>query len=388
MSIEKILHPIGFKKGKDLASDYFIHFYKKGDHIFIYKDSIKNEVFFSSPSGDLTGNLNDLITFFYESENSSKFNEADRIDLFKRQYPLATSLKTEETLKLKGVLNFNLYQVMLKGISKAKDQILHNCFENDKKMYFLFMDEEKNKGNSRNILGVISYDKETKTENQINFSDLSKSIYFSNPSIKTNQAIIFNSFKEMLALKERMVNPFFYVVFKNKFNTNKAKTIALLSEAKQIEKTCLAFADNLEGYERDIEYLSVFAGVEMKKKSGFYKLSITQSKKSDLFVKRIKDFKQSVEVELEGNLVKNLVTIKIGKDLKGKPTFTFEIPQIANIVKGFLVLMTKYLILDTNYKIVKPKGVYWSEEKTNIKNISTEFKLNIFDTIKETYQFN
>ena len=387
--INSLLHLIGFKKGESLTSKSFTHFESKTNiHLFMYKRASDNTIRFSSPSGEWDGNLYDLITFHYQTNNSSSFNEADRLAIFLRE----NQLKNEELLiSDKGLLpvaSFNLYKLMFKEHGNCKDDVFNNALESKTHLYFFFMDEDITATRQHNVLGVVTYNKEDKTEQTVVFSNLDRSIYFSNPSISSKEAIVFNSFKEMIAFRGRMASDYFYIVFKGDFNMSKAKTISLISETKSIGNTFLAFPDMLKGYHRDIEYLSIHAHVEVKKKTGYLKLSIPQNSQSDTFIQKLKDLKASIEKELEHNSIQNLIVIKAGKNLEQDPVFVVEVANIANILKGFLVLASKYLLAEKNFKIIKPKDIYWSEEHTNIKNVGKEFKLNIYDTIGKVYQYN
>ena len=250
------------------------------------------------------------------------------------------------------------------------------------------MDEDVTTSRQHNILGVVTYDKIQKSEQTVMFSNLDRSIYFSNPSISSTEAVVFNSFKEMIAFSNRMSSDYFYIVFKGDFNNSKAKTISLISDTKGIQNTFLAFPDRLKGYYRDIEYLSIHAKVEIKVKTGYLKLSIPQNAQSDLFIQKLKDLKSNVEKEMDKNSITSLIAIKAGKNLEHEAVFIVEVAAIANILKGFLVLASKYLLADKNFKIIKPKDVYWAQQESSIKNVGKEFKLNIYDTIGKVYSYN
>lgn len=389
MTYDKLLTELDFRRGETLVSKYFIHYQNgEGQHVFLFKDLKDGAARFSSPSGEWQGNIYDLITFYYETDNSSQFNEADRMAIFTRandekKWDLGPALQ-----ELEPIAHFNLYKLLFREYGPCADPVFGNALESGDKMYFFFMDEDVTPSRQHNVLGVVGYDKATQEETTVHFSDLGRSIYFSDPSIEAREAVIFNSFREMVAFKSRMATDFFYIVFKGSFNPVKAKTITILCDTKGIVKTYLAFPDRLEGYYRDIEYLGVFAGMDIKDKTGFLKLSVPQSVRSDFFIKRLKDLKNSIERDLERNDIRDLITIKGGKDLNGVPVFVVEIARIANVLKGFLVLASKYLLTDKDFRIVKPKGIYWSEDRTNIKNVGTEFKLNIYDTIGDVYQYN
>ncbi len=88
------------------------------------------------------------------------------------------------------------------------------------------------------------------------------------------------------------------------------------------------------------------------------------------------------------NSIKSLIAIKAGRNLGQQPVFVVEVAAIANILKGFLVLASKYLLADRNFKIIKPKDVFWAQEQSDIKNVGKEFKLNIYDTIGKVYSYN
>lgn len=389
MKIDKLLGKLKFRRGQDLLSKFFIHYHKSdGQHIFLFKDSGDGTAKFASASGEWRGNIYDVINFHYESDNSSRFNEADRIELFIREYDKKQWDLVSDIKDLEPVEHFNLYKLLFEQYDTCKDPVFGNALESDHTMYFFFMDEDITPSRQHNLLGVVTYDRKSGRETTVHFSDLGRSIYFSNPTIVTQEAVIFNSFREMVAFRSRMATDFFYIVFKGNFNTVKAKTINLLCGAKGITKTYLAFPDRLEGYYRDVEYLGIFAGMEIKDKTGFLKLAIPQSARSDIFIGRLKDLKTKIEKDLERNEIGGLISIKGGKDLTGSPVFVIEIARIANILKGFLVLASKYLLTDKDFRIVKPKGVYWSEDRGNIKNVGTDFKLNIYDTIGEVYQYN
>ena len=45
-------------------------------------------------------------------------------------------------------------------------------------------------------------------------------------------------------------------------------------------------------------------------------------------------------------------------------------------------------LADRNFKIIKPKDVFWAQEQSDIKNVGKEFKLNIYDTIGKVYSYN
>ncbi|TKD59002.1 hypothetical protein [Flavobacterium sp. ASW18X] len=388
MIVKDIMALLGFKEGETLQSRFFMHFHKNGDnHLFLYQPMGSNALRFCSPSAEWDGNLIDVITFYYNAENSSEFNEGDRIALFLRENNIDLS-QLHFDVELSPVQHFNLYRILLQEYGSCKDLTLNNALESDSHLYFFFMDEDVTPGRQHNILGVVSYDKAKQTEQTISFSDLGRSIYFSNPSISTTEAVVFDSFREMIAFKSRMKTDYFYLVFKGEFNTNKAKTISLICGAKSIVQTFLAFPDHLGGYQRDIEYLSVHANVDLKKKTGYLKLSVPQSKDSELFISRLKDLKTSIEKDLDQNSIKNLILIKAGKDLTGVPVFIIEVALIANVLKGLLVLASKHLLSERNFRIIKPKGVHWSEDRANIKNAGKEFKLNIYDTIGKVYQYN
>lgn len=389
MNFDKLLAKLKFERGTTLFSKHFVHYQRGGEeHIFLYRKTEDGPARFSTPSGEWQGNINDLITFFYETDNSSRFNEADRIALFVRANGGGTWDPKASPKGLEPVEDFNLYKLLYSEFGSCPDKTFNNALESGDNMYFFFMDEDITPSRQHNVLGVVRYDKGTQSENGVHFSDLNRSIYFSNPTIDSKEAVIFNSFREMVAFKSRMGKDFFYVVFKGSFNRTKAKTIALLCDTKGVTKTYLAFPDRLDGYYRDIEYLGIFAGIDIKYKTGFLKLSVPQSGRSDLFIKRLKDLKDSIERDMEENDIRDLISIKGGKNLDGEPVFVIEIARIANILKGFLVLTSKYLLSDKNFRIIKPKGILWSEEKSGIKNVGTEFKLNIYDTIGEIYQYS
>ncbi|MEM7485709.1 MAG: hypothetical protein AAF348_10930 [Bacteroidota bacterium] len=388
-NIESILALLGLKPGKNLSDNFFIHFESSsGTHLFMYKRLRDNAIRFSSASGEWDGNIYDVITFYYQTDNSSDFNEADRLTLFKRDNDLKNDDLNFSIGELKPVPHFNLYKLMFKEYGNCKDDVFNNALESSTHLYFFFMDEDVTPSRQHNILGVVAYDKSNKDEETVVFSNLDRSIYFSNPSINSNEAVVFNSFKEMIAFRKRMPSNFFYIVFKGGFNTSKAKTISLISETKGIKNTFLAFPDKLTGYYRDIEYLSINANVEIKQKTGYLKLSVPQNSQSDIFIQKLKELKSNIEKELEQNSIKNLLTIKAGKNLANEAVFVVEIASIANIFKGFLVLASKYLLAEKNFKIVKPKGIYWAQEQTSIENVGKEFKLNIYDTIGKVYQYN
>ncbi|GAA4277547.1 hypothetical protein GCM10022259_22710 [Aquimarina mytili] len=292
-----------------------------------------------------------------------------------------------EPRKLKPVDSFNLYQILLKDAAKVKDPALVNSVETEKTHYFFFMDEEKIKS-GRNILGVVAVDKATKKESILKFSELSRSIYFTNPSIKSEAAIIFNSFNEMMAFKALQNQDFFYIVVKGKFNENHARTIGMVLNSKGIKKTFLAFPDNLDGYSSDLNYLGVFSNIKMKNRTAFYKLSIPVTKESEVLLEKLKNLKKSVEKDLEGSMIKQLINLSQGKDHTGNIIFIVELPKIANVIKGFLVLGSKFLFKDKEYKIIKPKKEFWNDHDKPITNVDKEFKLNMFDSIKEVYSYN
>jgi len=354
----------------------------------MYRRAMDNSVRFSSKSGEWDGNLFDVITFHYRTDNSSSFNEADRLAIFLRENGLKESEIDPDADKLLAVANFNLYKLMFSEHGKCKDTVFNNALESESHLYFFFMDEDVTASRQHNILGVVTYDKNEKTEETVVFSNLDRSIYFSNPSIAATEGVVFNSFKEMIAFRKRMSSDYFYIVFKGDFNMSKAKTISLISETKGIKNTFLAFPDRLKGYYRDIEYLSIHANVEIKQKTGYLKLSIPQNSQSDLFIQKLKDLKSNVEKEMDKNSIKGLIAIKAGKNLDQQAVFVVEVATIANILKGFLVLASKYLLAEKNFRIIKPKGVFWAEEQTNIKNVGKEFKLNIYDTIGKVYSYN
>lgn len=387
--ITNILSLLGFKKGESLKSNFFVHYTSNENiHLFMYKRIQDNTIRFSSQSGEWDGNLFDVITFHHQTDNSSSFNEADRLALFIRENNLKESDLIPSNNELTPVVNFNLYKLMFKEYGNCKDKVFNNALESNSHLYFFFMDEDVTPSRQHNILGVVAYNKSEKAEETVAFSNLDRSIYFSNPTIASNEAVVFNSFKEMIAFRHRMPADYFYIVFKGDFNASKAKTISIVSDTKSISNTFLAFPDKLSGYYRDIEYLSIHANVEIKLKTGYLKLSIPQNSQSDIFIQKLKDLKTNVEKELEKNTIKNLITIKAGRNLEQQPVFVVEVANIANILKGILVLASKYLLAEKNFKIVKPKGVYWAEEQTNIKNVGKEFKLNIYDTIGKVYQYN
>ena len=387
--IESILSLLGFQESTTLKSKLFVHFEKKDNtHLFLYKRAQDNTLRFSSPSGEWDGNLFDVITFHYQTDNSSSFNEADRLALFIRENGL-TRVELEPTAQnLLPVPHFNLYKLLFNEHGKCRTPIFNNALESETHLYFFFMDEDVTVSRQHNILGVVTYDKVEKTEETVVFSNLDRSIYFSNPSIPSTEGVVFNSFKEMIAFSNRMSTDYFYIVFKGDFNMSKAKTISLISDTKGIQNTFLAFPDRLKGYYRDIEYLSIHANVEVKIKTGYLKLSIPQNSQSDLFIKKLKDLKSNVEKEMDGNSIKSLIAIKAGKNLEQQAVFVVEVAAIANILKGFLVLASKYLLADRNFKIIKPKDVFWAQEASNIKNVGKEFKLNIYDTIGKVYAYN
>jgi len=389
MGLDALLAILGFERGSTLISKQFVH-YHKGDaeHIFLFRDANDGSAKFSSPSGEWQGNIFDLITFYYGTDNSSAFNEADRIALFIRENGNASWEFADELGQLDPVDGFNLYRILFREYGNSGERALGNALERDGTLYFFLMDEDITPSRQYNILGVVSYDRKSGEETTVRFSDLERSVYFSDPSIDAAEAVIFGSFGEMVSFKTRMQTDFLYVVFKGRFNAMKAKTISLICETKGISKTYLAFPDRLEGYYRDIEYLGVFAGMGIKERTGFLKITVPQSVRSDMFIKRLKDLKSSVEKELDNNLIPNLISIKAGRDLENEPVFVVEIARIANVLKGFLVLASKFLLDDMDFRIVKPKGVFWAEDKAHIKNVGTEFKLNIYDTIGEVYHYN
>ena len=91
---------------------------------------------------------------------------------------------------------------------------------------------------------------------------------------------------------------------------------------------------------------------------------------------------------MDKNSITSLIAIKAGKNLEQQAVFVVEVATIANILKGFLVLASKYLLADKNFKIIKPKDVYWAQQESGIKNVGKEFKLNIYDTIGKVYSYN
>ncbi|QKX07764.1 hypothetical protein HN014_22455 (plasmid) [Aquimarina sp. TRL1] len=383
MFIESVLIHLGFKENNVVESDYFQMFTKEGSHLFVFESSKDNRRYFSSASGEFTGNSDDLIVFYYKTENSSLYNEEERMIMFKE-------LHKEEKHKpknLKKIDSFNLYQIILKEAEKTKDNALVNSVETTNIHYFFFMDEERIKG-GKNILGVVSLNKETRKESILKFSELDRSIYFTNPSIKSDAAVIFNSFNEMLAFKKLQKETFFYIVVKGKFNENHARTIGMVLSSKGIKKTYLAFPDSLKGYWSDLNYLSVFSNIKVKNRTAFYKLSIPVNKQSELLLEKLKNFKKVVEKDIESNQISQLIGLSQGKDHLGNINFVVELPKIANVIKGFLVLGSKFLFKDEEYKIIKPKEVFWNVHQNPIKNVDKEFKLNMFDSIKEVYSYN
>lgn len=388
-NIKTVLSLLGFTERTNLKSKHFVHFEKKDAmHLFMYRRAQDNTLRFSCASGEWDGNLFDVITFHYQTDNSSSFNEADRLALFLRENTLTISELEPEAENLVPVPHFNLYKLLFSEHGKCKQPIFNNALESESHLYFFFMDEDVTAARQHNILGVVSYDKNEKTEETVLFSNLDRSIYFSNPSIGATEAVVFTSFKEMIAFSHRMSSDYFYIVFKGDFNMSKAKTISLISDTKGIQNTFLAFPDRLKGYYRDIEYLSIHANLEIKIKTGYLKLSIPQNSQSDLFIQKLKDLKSNVEKEMDQNSIKSLIAIKAGRNLGQQPIFVVEVATIANILKGFLVLASKYLLSDKNFKIIKPKDVFWAQEASNIKNVGKEFKLNIYDTIGKVYSYN
>lgn len=385
----KVLSSLGFKKGEAFSSKVFVHLEnkEKNAHLFLYKSLTSNSFRFSSHSGEWDGNIFDVITFYYNTDTSSNFNEADRIAIFLREFNLKESDLHFNDSSLLPISNFNLYKTLFQEFGNCKDDIFNNVLESETSLYFFFMNEDLTPARQENILGVVAYDKENKTETTVRFSNLDRSIYFTNPSIATNEAVVFNSFKEMIAFKERISSNYFYIVFKGSFNLHKAKTISLLTGNKNIQNTFLAFPDSLKGYYRDFEYLSVYADFEMREKDGFLKLAIHANSQSDIFIQKLKSLKKHIENELEKNAIKNLIKINAGKNLKGEAVFSIDIACIANIFKGFLVLASKYLLSEKNFKIIKPKDIYWAKERPNSKSLNREFKLNIYDTIGKIYNY-
>lgn len=383
MFIESTLIHLGFKVNETLESDYFQMFSKDDIHLFVYVSSKNNKRYFSSASGEFLGQAKDLVVFYFNTENSSLYNEEDRLLMFNELHKKEVAIQKE----LQPIDRFNLYQILLKEAKKTNDNALINCVETTKYHYFFFMDEERIKS-GKNILGVVSLNKETRNEKELKFSELDRSIYFTNPSIKSEAAIIFNSFDEMLAFKELQGENFFYIVVKGRFNENHARTIGMVLNSKGIKKTYLAFPDSLDGYWSDLSYLSVFSNIKVKNRTGFFKLSIPVNKQSEQLIEKLKNFKKSVEKGLESNNINQLIGLNQGKDHLHNVNFVVELPKIANVIKGFLVLGSKFLFKDEEYRIIKPKQVFWSEHKKPIKNVEKEFKLNMFDSIKEVYSYN
>lgn len=381
MNAEQVLLSLGFKENNQLTSEYFVLYSKDDSHFFIY-ENMNGVRMFSSASGEFYGNGTDLITFLYKTENSSVYNEYDRISEFIELFGKNSKLGKP----LKRLPKFNLYKYLV-GLKKSRQSTdLINCVETNNSFNFLLVDEERNVS-GKNILGVVSLNKETNEEKTLVFSELNRSIYFTNPE-NCDSAFIFNSFSEMLAFKKLQIKKSFYVVVKGQFNKNHAKTISMVLSSKGINKTYLAFPDNLKGYESDIYYLSQFANITIKNKTAYYKLYLPISKESETLIDKVKKFKVHIEKELQNNTIKDLIILREGKDLTGEPNFIIEVAKISNIIKSILVLSSKILFKETEYKIIKPKNVFWFEENTPIKNAPKEYKLNIYNSIKEVYSFN
>ena len=214
-NIETVLALLGFKERSTLKSKHFVHYQKNDNtHLFAYTRDQDMSLRFSSPSGEWDGNLFDVITFYYLCDNSSNFNEADRIALFLRENNLSPLELESKGEHLSPVPHFNLYKLLFSEHGKCAQNTFNNALESETHLYFFFMDEDVTALRQHNILGVVSYDKVHKTEQTVMFSDLDRSIYFSNPSIAATESVAFNSFKEMIAFNNRMSSAYFYIVFK------------------------------------------------------------------------------------------------------------------------------------------------------------------------------
>lgn len=383
MFIESVLLHLGYQANQTLISEYFEMYSKFESYLFVFKSKKDGKRYCASASGEFIADQKDLVVFYFLTESATMYNESERLQIFQETH----TKEIAEQKELKPIEQFNLYQILLKEASKSEDKVLVNSLETKEKHYFFFIDEEKIKS-GRNILGVVSLDLKSRTEKILKFSELDRSIYFTNPSIKSEEAYIFNSFSEMIAFKKRQTKDVFYIVVKGTFNENHAKTISIILNSKGIKKTFLAFPGNLDGYASDLNYLSIFGNVKLKSRTASYKLNIPITSESDLLVDKIRLLKVTVEKDLENHNINTLIQLSKGKDHLGNNVFVVELPKISNVIMSFLVMASKFLFKDKEFKIIKPENVYWAKNSRSIKNAEKEYKLHLFNSVKEIYAYN
>lgn len=381
MDIETAFTYLGFSE-VNYTTEYFRTYQKGETTLFVYQSLLYGEKRFSNTSGEFTGGLHELILFYYLTDTSSSLSEKDRLTLFFKKHP-DSPIKYD---KLKGVNSFSLYEILLeKGIS-YKNKTFNNIIQIEDRLHLMFLDEEKTHS-KMNILGVVSYDLNTHESKTFRFSNLDRSLYFSNPSIVSDRCVIFNDIKEMLSFQKQFDENFFYVLVDD-FNENIAKTLQFLLKGKSIQKTILAFPDSINGILFDLKYISVFTKMILKEKEGYLKISIQQSDKSDRFLERLKDFKTSIVKSSNGlDTSVELINIKTSTNIHNENVFLIEIALISNVLKGFLILASYYLIRDEKFKVIKPEKVFWNDTKPNSKrNVDRDFNLKIAN-LKKQYSF-
>ena len=378
MDIENALTYLGFNE-IPYNTVYFRTYQKETHTLFVYNSSSYQEKRFSSSSGEFTGGVNELVLFFYLTQSSSELTERDRLELFYKKHP-DSPIDYEP---LKAIPSFSLYTILLENGTPYKNNTFNNIIQIGDVLHLMFLDEEKTTAKGLNILGVISYNLINHESEVFNFSDISRSIYFSNPSIPSDTAIVFNDIKEMLSFEKMFDKDYFFVLVQD-FNENIAKTLKFLLKGKSIDKTILAFPDTTQGYFYDLKYISVFSKMLIKEKEGYIKLTLQQTENTEKFISRLKDFKSSI-LKTNKGIDTEFIIIKNAIGIQEEVMFSIEVALISNILKGFLVLASKYLLKDKEFKIIKPEKVYWQSSKDE-NLVEKDFNLKLA-TLRENYSF-
>lgn len=385
MDIELALNYLGFIQ-TDYRTDYFRCYKWNNDTLFVFQKKGSDQKYFSNASGEFTGNVDDLICYYFLKNTANKYSEGERLRLF---YDINTDRNLDLT-PLIGLKSFNLFNVLLEKGKPYKTQSFQNTLLIDDLLHFLIVDEEKT-NNPLNVLGVITYDLNSGISNSFEFSNLKRGIYFSNPNIRTDTCILVDDIGEMIYLDDNMDKSYFFIYVPSKLlSYNQARTINFLLKGKGINQVVLAFANSVQGLLLDFSYLSQFFKIDFKQKFASIKIEIPHNEYSDKLIQRMKDLREAVQKSTKKyNVTTDFISIKNGTSIKNESVFVIEIALIDNILKASLTLLKKYYFHQDSIMIIKsPDSVHFSDlEKAQLNSDILKKEINL-GSIRNSYLFN
>jgi len=385
MDIELALNYLGFIQ-TEYQTDYFRCYKWNKDTLFVYQKKGSDQKHFSNSSGEFTGNVDDLICYYFLKNTANKYSEGERLRLF---YDINTNRELQFE-PLQPLRSFNLFNVLLEKGKPYKNQSFQNALIIDDLLHFLIVDEEKT-NNPLNVLGVITYDLQTGISNSFEFSNLKRGIYFSNPAIKTDTCVLVDDIGEMIYLDENLEKNYFYIYIPTEvLSYNQARTINFLLKGKGIHQIVLAFANSVQGLLLDYSYLSQFYSLDLKQKFASIKIEIPHNEHSDKLILRMKDLKEAVQKSTKKfNITNEFISIKTGSSIQNQSVFVVEIALIDNVLKAALTLLKKYYFNEEKLMIVKsPDSVRFSDlEKAQLNAEILKKEINL-SSIRNSYLFN